>query len=205
MVAPREGQSPRFRATNPIGASFRHQTNQSSTGWARHNTRNSRETSLSSKKPPKADLAPVSRDPTWKQAVVRPQKFSPLNKLRPEMHPPFSVMSLAKRTQQHVRNWEVITTDPWVLESISGYLTGEPLQCYILLSKTNSTETEQTRLEVQELLAKGAIQQVKDKGTPGFYSKLILVPKKGRPVINLKQLYQWIQYHHFKMEGISMW
>ena len=53
MVAPRERQSPRPRAINPIGASFRHQKNQSSTGWARHNTRNSRETSLSSKHSPR--------------------------------------------------------------------------------------------------------------------------------------------------------
>jgi len=57
------------------------------------------------------------------------------------------------------------------------------------------------------LLAKGAIQQAKDKEIPRFYLRLFLVPKKGgqfRPVINLKPLNRWIQYHHFKMEGIHV-
>ena len=50
------------------------------------------------------------------------------------------------------------------------------------------------------MLAKGAIQLVKDKDNPGFYSRLFLVPKKGgqyRPVINLKPLNRWIRYNHF--------
>jgi len=60
MVAPREGQSPHPRVTDPIGASLRHQTNKSSTGWARHNTRNSRKTSLSSKRSPRTTQSRLS-------------------------------------------------------------------------------------------------------------------------------------------------
>ncbi|CAB4031124.1 Hypothetical predicted protein, partial [Paramuricea clavata] len=41
----------------------------------------------------------------------------------------------------------------------------------------------------------------------GFLSTLFVVPKKGgghRPIFNLKQLNHFVQYEHFKMEGIHM-
>ena len=55
------------------------------------------------------------------------------------------------------------------------------------------------------MLQKGAIIEVlpcKDQ----FLSPVFLVPKKdrgNRPVINLKKLNQYIEYQHFKMEGIQ--
>jgi len=59
--------------------------------------------------------------------------------------------------------------------------------------------------EVDSFLQKGAIlPQMHNSG--GFYSSLFLVPKKNgqmRPIINLKQLNQWVETPHFKMEGIS--
>ena len=39
-----------------------------------------------------------------------------------------------------------------------------------------------------------------------FVSNLFIVPKKTgdlRPVINIKPLNKFFQYHHFKMEGLS--
>lgn len=51
---------------------------------------------------------------------------------------------------------------------------------------------------------KGTMTEIKEPQL-GFYSTLFLVPKKDRgqrPVINLKALKQFIQTHHFKMEGI---
>ena len=47
---------------------------------------------------------------------------------------------------------------------------------------------------------------VSDK-EPGFVSSLFMVPKKGggqRAVINLKALNKFVEYSHFKMEGIHM-
>lgn len=65
-------------------------------------------------------------------------------------------------------------------------------------------------LEVQALHQKNAISRVSNQNscrTNQFVSPLFTVPKKGgghRPVINLKMLNQFIEYQHFKMEGIPM-
>lgn len=53
------------------------------------------------------------------------------------------------------------------------------------------------------MVLKGAI--VNHQG--GFISTIFLVPKKGwghRPIINLKKLNEFVEHHHFKMEGIHM-
>jgi hypothetical protein len=61
---------------------------------------------------------------------------------------------------------------------------------------------------VEELIEKQAIQYVPpQQHSTGFLSTLFVVPKKGgghRPIFNLKQLNHFVQYEHFKMEGIHM-
>ena len=55
---------------------------------------------------------------------------------------------------------------------------------------------------IQALLAKGAISEVTDH-SPGFYSRVFVVPKKSggmRPVIDLSRLNKFLQVPHFKME-----
>jgi hypothetical protein len=57
--------------------------------------------------------------------------------------------------------------------------------------------------EVHTLLQKGAVEFVNPPLTPGFYSRLFLVPKKNgkmRPVIDLSVLNQHLIVPHFKME-----
>jgi hypothetical protein len=57
--------------------------------------------------------------------------------------------------------------------------------------------------EVHTLLQKGAVELVNPPLTPGFYSRLFLVPKKSvkmRPVIDLCVLNQHLIVRHFKME-----
>ena len=55
------------------------------------------------------------------------------------------------------------------------------------------------------MLQKGAIRRA--SFNPGqFVSNLFIIPKKSddlRPVINLKPLNEFVQYHHFKMEGLN--
>ena len=117
--------------------------------------------------------------------------------------------SLAGRLECFAKNWELITRDRWVLDTIQGYhieLMSEPYQH----SRPHPPHynQEQTSLIVEEigdLLQKGAISEVPHP-QGGFYSTLFLVPKKDggqRPVINLKALNQFVHPHHFKMEGVN--
>ena len=114
----------------------------------------------------------------------------------------------AGRLRDHLHTWKVLTKDPWVLNTVRGYqidFLSEPHQR--VKPHTPHYSVEQNQLiveEVQELLNKGAIEEIHSPQR-GFYSNLFLVPKKDggqRPVINLKALNQFVQTQHFKMEGI---
>ena len=55
------------------------------------------------------------------------------------------------------------------------------------------------------MLQKGAIRHA-SFNSKQFISNLFIIPKKSgdlRPVINLKSLNEFVQYHHFKMEGLN--
>ncbi|XP_022784519.1 uncharacterized protein LOC111325067 [Stylophora pistillata] len=69
-------------------------------------------------------------------------------------------------------------------------------------------ETNLIDKELGELFQKQAIHLVSEHDhNVGFVSGLFVIPKKGggqRPVFNLRQLNRFIQYKHFKMEGIHM-
>ena len=59
--------------------------------------------------------------------------------------------------------------------------------------------------EVQKMLQKGAIRRASFNPRQ-FISNLFIIPKKSgdlRPVINLKPLNEFVQYHHFKMEELN--
>jgi hypothetical protein len=63
--------------------------------------------------------------------------------------------------------------------------------------------------EIAKMLAKGALEEVLDKHSPGFYSRLFVVPKPGgkwRPVIDLKALNWYVKVPRFSMESLqSIW
>ena len=102
-----------------------------------------------------------------------------------------------------------ITTDPWILEAVSGYRLEMASQPYHLFtpSPINFSDSEYAvvQSEIQTLLDKGVIEHV--EYTHGeFISTLFLFPKKSgdlRPVINLKPLIFFVQKTHFKMENIG--
>ncbi len=57
--------------------------------------------------------------------------------------------------------------------------------------------------EIESILGKRAIEEVRDLSSPGFYSRLFLVPKKNgklRPVLDLSALNTYMLVEHFKME-----
>ncbi|MCG7879447.1 MAG: reverse transcriptase domain-containing protein [Candidatus Thiodiazotropha endolucinida] len=110
----------------------------------------------------------------------------------------------------HVKNWEKITNDPWVLQSITGYrieFDEQPVQ-YRVPNEIpfNQEQWAIVDNEVKELLKIGAIvpcESEKDE----FISTIFIVPKpngKFRPVINLRYLNEFIHYEHFKQESFSV-
>ena len=187
---------------------------------------------------PIQDYHRLPKEPTYKRTEVHlmevltePQGATPLNKtivhikcvplkeklnltirskLGWEVMTPGVPISPAGRVKLFTHNWEKITQDQWVLQSIQGVMiefTTTPYQV-IAPPKPVWTEEEWELLakEVDSLLEKGAITELPMKeARSGFYSNMFLVPKKDgkvRPVINLKKLNQFVATHHFKMEGI---
>ena len=66
-------------------------------------------------------------------------------------------------------------------------------------------EKECFSMEVRKLLGKGAMRRAPFDPNQ-FLSNQFTIPKKGdelRPVIALKPLNHFVEYHHFKMEGLS--
>ena len=103
-----------------------------------------------------------------------------------------------------------ITNDPWILQTVEGYkleLFQEPVQISVPNPIAFSdSEKELIQDEINQMLEKCAICEV-HQSQCRFLSNLFLVAKKGggqRPVINLRNLNKYVQYHHFKMEGIHM-
>ena len=106
-------------------------------------------------------------------------------------------------------NWCQLSSDKWLLDIIKGYrieFDEYPLQFSIpnqLLF--NSEETEIINAEIEKFLNKQIIVPVSD--TEGQYiSNIFIRPKKDgnfRVILNLKQLNNTIEHHHFKMETLK--
>ena len=83
-----------------------------------------------------------------------------------------------------------------------------PLACTpvsFLTYRVGSPRAQALRQEVEEILAKGALEIARDPG-PGFYSRLFLVEKATggwRPVIDLSHLNDFVQLTSFKMETVA--
>ena len=114
------------------------------------------------------------------------------------------------RVSWFVQNWEKIVQDPWVLSVVrTGYRIewlSRPSQSAAPFQPTFSQDMNLlVDTEVQEMLLKGAIEEVVP--VPGQYvSSIFLVSKKdggSRPVINLKQLNHLVLYELFQMEGLG--
>ena len=118
---------------------------------------------------------------------------------------------VAGRLSRFVTNWEVLTTDKWVIEAVKGFkipFISQPAQDHWPNPAMYSAEQSMLiQEEVSTLVEKGAVTQIHNpQPQGGFYSTLFLVPKKGgqmRPVINFKKLNEWVTPQHFKMEGMG--
>ena len=119
-------------------------------------------------------------------------------------------MSAVCKLQYCLDNWKKYTSDPWILQTISGYyleFETRPFQNSIPGEIKFSDEQRQIiNNEVSDLLEKGAIQH-SNWEEKQFISNIFIVPKpngKYRPIINLKYLNQFMKYEHFKQETFKM-
>lgn len=100
------------------------------------------------------------------------------------------------------------TSDEWILETIDGYkieFYQTPFQTHIPSEIPFSKEqADFVSEEVYKLVQKVAIEPVQ-RSNDQFMSTIFLVPKSdgsNRPVINLRFLNEFVQYHHFKQENL---
>jgi len=117
------------------------------------------------------------------------------------------------RLSYFYKNWELITSDSWILDTISGYrleffekpetqkIRPKPLK----FSEDDSFVIDK---EIKSLMDKKSISPFLPKQGEFFWSsRIFFVPKKSgelRPVINLRPLNSYLVYEHFKMENIAM-
>ena len=112
----------------------------------------------------------------------------------------------AAKLPQFIEQWKSITSDPAVLEIVTG--VNIPFRCVPFLKVTTKTVPELYPLleqKVQNLLEKGAICEV-PFCEDGFYSRLFVIPKRDgsmRPVIDLSPLNHFIDTPHFQMENLA--
>ena len=125
---------------------------------------------------------------------------------------PSQPSQIGGRLKRYYKGWQLITEDKFLLRTLTrGYRL--PFRSRVPLTRrpqyTPLPADPQKRLalqsEIYALLHKGAIEPVYDD-SPGFYSRLFVVPKKEgtyRPVIDLKVLNQHLKVPHFKMHTVQ--
>lgn len=110
------------------------------------------------------------------------------------------------------RSWELVTSDKWVLQTVSeGYRLeftsspphhSKPIHTSLPADRAKRKALQQ---EVDQLLAKGAIEIVNPREI-AFFSTFFLTTKKSgewRPILNLKKLNKHIKPPPFKMESLA--
>ena len=115
----------------------------------------------------------------------------------------------AGRIKYFLPNWERLTTDKEVLNIVKGWEIPflikptqhrEPHSIQMTVEESSTVD-----LEVNSMLRKGAIRLAIPKEDQ-ILSNIFLRPKitgGDRPVLNLRELNQFIPYQHFKMEGLK--
>ena len=114
------------------------------------------------------------------------------------------------RLQKFWTIWKELGLDPWAVSVIKdGYYlifhTPPPVSRVPLVrsGSTNPIKNNLLAQQFQILLDKGAIEIVKDHSSPGFFSRLFLVPKPNgewRPVIDLSSLNNFLLIPKFRMD-----
>ena len=113
----------------------------------------------------------------------------------------------AGQVKNHLSHWKLITQDPFILSAIQHYnieFAETPLvQISPPAIKTFSpAEKEIIQNEITKLSHKGVIEEAMHTND-SYLSNVFVRPKKDgskRMILNLKSLYEFVAYHHFKMD-----
>ena len=116
------------------------------------------------------------------------------------------VSKVGGRLQAFWKVWEQLGADPWVVSTLrEGYNiefeSPPPLTNHPIFGL--NSDHPQVNVEIQKMIDKGALELVHNIQSPGFYSRIFVVPKKTgdlRPVIDLKALNVFLKAKPFKME-----
>jgi hypothetical protein len=145
--------------------------------------------------------------------LPHPDWLASLSNVHPSLKSLFSISRvespLAGRIQKFLVNWKKVSNDPNILNIVKGWeipLEEIPVQTRIPNNvNMSSVEERATDLEIESMLAKGAIREAIPKQDQ-FLSNIFVTPKgedEYRPIVNLKGLNNFVPYHHFKMEGLK--
>ena len=115
---------------------------------------------------------------------------------------------VAGNIAHHFAEWRSITSDPSILEIVSGYRIDFellPYQTYVPCIKFSKGDEHIIAVEVQKLLDKGVLSKTTHCNGE-FISSVFTRPKKDgsfRLILNLKNLNEFVTYQHFKMESLQ--
>lgn len=119
-----------------------------------------------------------------------------------------AIRPVGGRLRFFYRNWEKISHDPWILDTVLGCkvdLSSNPHQNREPHAPSlEADKAEALNMELEKLQDKEAIEPT-SQGPLTYVSPMFVVPKSDgswRPVINLQHLNKHVRTEHFKMESI---
>ena len=97
-------------------------------------------------------------------------------------HTPAKTIKSSRTAGTFITNWQRLTKDRWVLNTIMGYKMEFISQPYQFKrphpSPLSQNQQELVSQEISEMISKGAITELRTPPESGFFSTLFLVPKK---------------------------
>ena len=114
------------------------------------------------------------------------------------------------RLKQFSSQWQHVTSDPFVLDSVQHYkieFVAEFPQQEVVPREISFSTQEQYIIEkeIEKLLHKGVIEET-THCVGEYISTIFIRPKKDgtyRLILNLKSLNDHVEYHHFKMDTLQ--
>jgi len=115
----------------------------------------------------------------------------------------------AGRLKNFLSKWKTITSDQRILNAIRGVtidFSDQPTQFFIPSQYNfNPSEVEIIDQQIECFLERGIFEKT-THSTGEYISNVFIRPRKDgshRLILNLKQLNQSVEYHHFKMENLK--